>query len=236
MAKVICVLYDDPVDGYPKILRPRRPAQAGEISRRADAADPQGDRFQARPACWAACRASSACASSWKRPGHSWSSPPTRTAPDCRLDKRAARRRDRHLAAVLARLHDGRADRQGPQAEADHHGRHRLRPHRPAGGHGSQRHRRRGHLLQQHQRGRARRDDDPGAGPQLHPLAIDWVVKKGWNIADCVARSYDVEGMDVGTVRRRPHRPGGAAAAQAVRREAALHRSASPAARASRKS
>ena len=27
-----------------------------------------------------------------------------------------------------------------------------------------------------------------------------WVVDKGWNIADCVARSYDVEGMQVGTV------------------------------------
>jgi formate dehydrogenase len=27
-----------------------------------------------------------------------------------------------------------------------------------------------------------------------------WVIKGGWNIADCVARSYDVEGMTVGTV------------------------------------
>ena len=27
-----------------------------------------------------------------------------------------------------------------------------------------------------------------------------WVVKGGWNIADCVARSYDLEGMNVGTV------------------------------------
>src|SRR5579863_8111831 len=27
-----------------------------------------------------------------------------------------------------------------------------------------------------------------------------WVVKGGWNIADCVERSYDVEGMAVGTV------------------------------------
>ena len=27
-----------------------------------------------------------------------------------------------------------------------------------------------------------------------------WVLKKGWNIADCVARSYDLEGMTVGTV------------------------------------
>jgi formate dehydrogenase len=27
-----------------------------------------------------------------------------------------------------------------------------------------------------------------------------WSVNKGWNIADCVARSYDLEGMTVGTV------------------------------------
>jgi formate dehydrogenase len=30
--------------------------------------------------------------------------------------------------------------------------------------------------------------------------SYQWVVNKGWNIADCVARSYDVEGMQVGTV------------------------------------
>src|SRR4029450_7158517 len=29
--------------------------------------------------------------------------------------------------------------------------------------------------------------------------SYQWVVKGGWNIADCVARSYDVEGMHVGT-------------------------------------
>lgn len=28
----------------------------------------------------------------------------------------------------------------------------------------------------------------------------EWVRKGGWNIADCVTRSYDLEGMDVGTV------------------------------------
>ena len=27
-----------------------------------------------------------------------------------------------------------------------------------------------------------------------------WVLDGGWNIADCVSRSYDLEGMDVGTV------------------------------------
>jgi formate dehydrogenase len=30
--------------------------------------------------------------------------------------------------------------------------------------------------------------------------SYQWVMKGGWNIADCVARSYDVEGMAVGTV------------------------------------
>ncbi len=30
--------------------------------------------------------------------------------------------------------------------------------------------------------------------------SYQWVVKEGWNIADCVARSYDLEGMTVGTV------------------------------------
>ena len=30
--------------------------------------------------------------------------------------------------------------------------------------------------------------------------SYQWVTKGGWNIADCVARSYDVEGMTVGTV------------------------------------
>lgn len=30
--------------------------------------------------------------------------------------------------------------------------------------------------------------------------SYQWVIKGGWNIGDCVARSYDVEGMSVGTV------------------------------------
>jgi formate dehydrogenase len=30
--------------------------------------------------------------------------------------------------------------------------------------------------------------------------SYQWVLKGGWNIADCVERSYDVEGMSVGTV------------------------------------
>lgn len=30
--------------------------------------------------------------------------------------------------------------------------------------------------------------------------SYQWVIKGGWNIADCVQRSYDLEGMEVGTV------------------------------------
>lgn len=30
--------------------------------------------------------------------------------------------------------------------------------------------------------------------------AHQWVVKGGWNIADCATRSYDLEGMEVGTI------------------------------------
>ena len=35
-----------------------------------------------------------------------------------------------------------------------------------------------------------------------------WVIRGGWNIADCVERSYDLEGMSVGIGRRRSHRLG----------------------------
>jgi formate dehydrogenase len=30
--------------------------------------------------------------------------------------------------------------------------------------------------------------------------SYEWIVEKGWNIADCVERAYDLEGMNVGTV------------------------------------
>ena len=50
-----------------------------------------------------------------------------------RVRARAARRRRRHLAAVLARVPDRRAHREGAEPEARDHRRHRLRPRRPAG-------------------------------------------------------------------------------------------------------
>lgn len=30
--------------------------------------------------------------------------------------------------------------------------------------------------------------------------SYQWIINKGWNIADCVSRAYDIEGMTIGTV------------------------------------
>ena len=73
MAKVVCVLYDDPVDGYPKsYARDDMPA----LDKYPDGQtlpDAQGHRLQARASCWAASPANSACESFWKPPATSWS-------------------------------------------------------------------------------------------------------------------------------------------------------------------
>ena len=50
MAKVLCVLYDDPVDGYPPSLRARRRPEDRGLPRRPDRADAGGDRLHARRA------------------------------------------------------------------------------------------------------------------------------------------------------------------------------------------
>ena len=161
MAKIICVLYDDPVDWLSQDLRPRRDSRHQILSRRPDAADAQGDRFQARRTARQRLRRprpAEVGQGQWPHAGRHLRQ--GRRQFDARQG--AARRRDRHLAALLAGLHDGRAHRQGAQTQADRHGRHRLRPHRSASRHQAQDHRRRSHLLQQHQRRRARGDDDPG--------------------------------------------------------------------------
>ena len=54
--------------------------------------------------------------------------------------------------------------------------------------------------------------------------SYETVIDGGWNIADCVARSYDVEGMQVGTVAAGRIGSRRAAAAEAVRHGPALHR------------
>jgi formate dehydrogenase len=54
-----------------------------------------------------------------------------------------------------------------------------------------------------------------------------WVIDGGWNIADCVARSYDLEAMEVGTVAAGRIGLAVLRRLKTVRRQAALHRPAS---------
>ena len=169
MANVLCVLYDDPVDGYPPAYARDDVPEIERLPRRPEHADARGARLHARRAARQRLRrARAARVPRGPRP------PADRHLrqgrPRLGLRARAARGRGRDLAAVLARLPDRRADREGAEAEAGADGRDRLRPRRPAGGDRARHHRRRGHLLEQHQRRRARGDDDPRAGPQLHPL------------------------------------------------------------------
>ena len=51
----------------------------------------------------------------------------------------------------------------------------------------------------------------------------EWVMKGGWNIADCVQRSYDLEGMAVGTVAAGRIGLAVLRRLKAVRRQTALH-------------
>ncbi len=62
------------------------------------------------------------------------------------------------------------------------------------------------------------------------------VLDGGWNIADCVSRSYDLEGMQVGQRRRRADRHRGPAQARPLRRRPPLHRPSPTAHRSSRRS
>ena len=48
MSKVVCVLYDDPVDGYPKSYARDKLPKIDEISRWSDRSHAASDRFQAR--------------------------------------------------------------------------------------------------------------------------------------------------------------------------------------------
>ena len=224
MANVLCVLYDDPVDGYPPAYArdgdpedralPRRPERAdarrridftpgellgsvsGELGLREflEARRPRADRH--------------------RRQGR----------PRLGLRARAARGRGRHLPALLARLPDRRADRQGAEAEAGAHRRDRLRPRRPAGGDGR--------AASPSPRSPTRNSISVAEHVVMMILGLvrnyipsyQMVLDGGWNIADCVSRSYDLEGMQVGTRRRRADRLGGAAAPEAVRRRPPLHR------------
>ena len=222
MAKMLCVLYDDPVDGYPRsYARDDIPT----LERYPDGQTlptPRGIDFKPGELL-GSVSGELGLRRFLEEQGHTLVVTSDKDGAGLGLRARAAGRRHRHLPAVLARLPDGRADRQGAEAEAGDHRRDRLGPRRSAGRDRARHHRRRGHLLQQHQRLRARGDDDPVAGAQLHPLLP--VGRQGRLEHRRLRRAVLRPRGDAGRHgRRRADRLGGAAAAEAVRRQAALHR------------
>ena len=198
MAKVVCVLYDDPVDGYPKTY-----ARDGL---------PQLDRYpdgQSLPTPSAIDFTPGSLLGSVSGElglrhyleglGHELVVTSDKDGENSVFDQ--------HLADAEIVISQPfwpaylTAERiaQGAQAQAGDDRRNRFGPRRSGRRDQARHHGRRGDLLQQHQRRRARRDDDPVAGPQL-PAVLQVGLDGGWNIADCVQRSYDLEGMHVGTV------------------------------------
>ena len=199
MAKVLCVLYDDPVDGYPT-------AYARDDIPKIDAypdgqTTPSPRRSTSRPGELLGSVSGELGPAQVPRGRRPQAGRHLRQGrPGLGLRARAARRRGRHLAAVLARLPDRRADRQGAEPEAGDHRRHRLRPRRPAGGDRARHHRRRGDLLQQHQRLRARGDDDPRRSCATTSRRTSGSSRAAGTSPTASSRSYDLEGMQVGTV------------------------------------
>ena len=221
VAKVLCVLYDDPVDGYPPAYARDGVPEIAGYHGGADDPVARGDRLHARRAARQRLRRARAAEL------HRGARPPAdghvrQGRARLGLRARASGRGDRHLAAVLARVPDRRADRQGAEPEAGRHRRHRVRPRRPPGRDRERDHGRRGHVLELDQRRRARRDDDPGARSQLPALEQDRARRRlehrGRRLA--VVRPGGHAGRDR---RRGPHRLGRAPPPEAVRGRAPLH-------------
>ncbi len=200
MAKVVCVLYDDPVDGYPKTYARDDLPKLERYPDGQTLPTPEGHRLQARHACSAASPASWASGNISKPTATSSWSRPTRRAPNSTLDKELA---DAEIVisqpfwpAYLTAERMAKAPKLKLAITAgigsDHVDLDAAMKHGVTVAEV--------HLLQLHQRRRARGDDDPWPGAQLSPLVSSGCVKGGWNIADCVERSYDLEGMNVGTV------------------------------------
>ena len=225
---IVCVLYDDPVDGYP----PAYPRDGvPEIASYPDGqTTPTPKAIDFTPGELLGCVSGELGLRPFlEAAGHTLIVTADKDGPGLRVRARAAGRRCRDLPAVLAGLPDRRADRQGAEPEA------RASP--PASAPTTSTSRRRSsagvtvaevtysnsisvaeHVVMM----------ILGLVRNYIPSYQD-VVEGGWNIADCAARSYDVEGMQVGTVAAGPHRLGGAAAAEAVRRRPPLHRPPPPA-------
>ena len=170
MSKIVCVLYDDPVDGYPKSYPRDDIPKFDHYPDGQTRPTPKAIDFKPGELLGSVSGELGSAQVPRIRRVTPWSSRPTRTVPTP-LSSGTTRHRDRHLAAVLAGVLT--AERIATRAKAQA---------RVTAGIGSD------HIdlqaaidrgitvaevtfLQQHQRGRARGDDDPCRTSEITPLA-----------------------------------------------------------------
>ena len=198
MAKILCVLYDDPEDGYPTAARATICPSSSAIPTARPCPRPR--RSTSRPAsCSAASPARSGCAAGWKGRGTSSSSPPTRTGPAPTFERELAdadvvisqpfwpayltreriEKAPKLKLAITAGIGSDHVDLQAAiergitVAEVTYCNSISVAEH---------------------------------VVMSILALVRNFIPSHdvarggGWNIADCVTRSFDVEGMHVGTV------------------------------------
>ena len=172
MANVLCVLYDDPVDGYP----PAYPRDAiPEIERYPDGqSTPTPEGIDFAPGDLLGCVSGELGLRDFlEQGGHTLVVTADKDGPDSEFERQLPEAEVVISQPFWPAYLTAERIAKGTQSEAGDHGGDRLRPRRSSGGDRERDDGRRGHLLQQHQRLRARGDDDPCPGPQLHPLLPD---------------------------------------------------------------
>ena len=198
MANVLCVLYDDPVDGYPTPT----PATRSRRSSATPTARPRRRRRRStsrRASCWAASRASSACGRFLEARGHRLVVTSDKDGPDSEFERElpdadvvisqpfwpaylTAERIAKAPNLKLAITAGIGSDHVDLQAAIDH-----------------------GITVAE-----VTYCNSISVSEHVVMMILGLVrnyipptsrsIDGGWNIADCVSRSYDLEGMQVGTV------------------------------------
>src|SRR6202158_1684146 len=172
MAKVVCVLYDDPVDGYPKSYPRDDVPRIDHYPGGQTLPTPKSIDFKPG-ALLGSVSGELGLRKYLESNGHTLVVTSDKDGANSVLDRELP-----DADVVISQpfwpaymTAERFATAPGPQA--GHHGWDRFRSHRPASRHRTRRHGGRGDVLEQHQRVRTRRDDDPRARPQLHPLLQD---------------------------------------------------------------
>ena len=179
MAKVVCVLYDDPVDGYPKSY-PRD--DLPKIDRYPDGQTlPTPKSIDFKPGTLLGSVSGELGLRKYlESHGHKLVVTSDKDGADSVLDRELPDTEIVISQPFWPAYMTSERFAKAPETEARDHRGYRLRSHRPPGGDRPQRHGRRGHLLQFDQRVRACGDDDPRPRAQLHSRRISgWCAAAG---------------------------------------------------------